>query len=151
LFIDLDGFKPVNDTHGHKAGDYVLQAIGKAMSQAVRKSDLVARLGGDEFLVILTDVEPVHAPFEIAGKVQAALRQPILLDNGTLVRVGGSIGISIYPDHGTTADAMMASADDAMYLAKREGKISILPPCGASGASGRDQPGRQAGIEGLPG
>jgi diguanylate cyclase (GGDEF)-like protein len=144
LFIDLDGFKPVNDTHGHKAGDYVLQAVGKAMSQAVRKSDLVARLGGDEFLVILTDVEPVQAPFEIAGKIQAALRQPILLGNGTLVRVGGSIGIAVYPDHGSTADAMMAAADDAMYLAKREGKISILPPCGASAAAGSGEPGSQA-------
>jgi diguanylate cyclase len=122
LFIDLDGFKPVNDTYGHKAGDNVLQAIGKAMTQAVRKSDLVARLGGDEFLVILTNIEPFNAPFEIADKIQAALQQPITLGNGAVVRLGGSIGISIYPEHGRSADALMAAADDAMYLAKHDGK-----------------------------
>jgi diguanylate cyclase len=125
LFIDLDGFKPVNDTYGHKAGDTVLQALGKAMSLAVRKSDLVARLGGDEFLVILTDIEPLNAPFEIAGKIQAALRQPITLANGAIVKLAGSIGVSIYPEHGLTADTLMAAADDAMYLAKHEGKGCI--------------------------
>jgi diguanylate cyclase len=125
LFIDLDGFKPVNDTYGHKAGDTVLQAVGKAMTLAVRKSDLVARLGGDEFLVILTNLEPFNAPFEIAGKIQAALQQPIMLANGASVRLGGSVGISIYPEHGLSADALMASADDAMYQAKHDGKGCI--------------------------
>jgi diguanylate cyclase len=125
LFIDLDGFKPINDTYGHKAGDTVLQAVGKAMSQAVRKSDLVARLGGDEFLVILNNIEPLNAPFEIADKIQAALRQPITLANSAIVRTGASIGISIYPEHGLSAEALMAAADDAMYLAKHDGKGCI--------------------------
>ncbi len=129
LYIDLDGFKPVNDTYGHSAGDAVLQAIGKAMSMAVRKTDLVARLGGDEFLVILTDIEPLNTPFEIAANIQAALQQPIGLAHGGTVKLSGSIGVSIYPDHGLSADAMMVAADKAMYVAKREGKVdSSLRP-----------------------
>jgi len=126
LFVDLDGFKPINDVYGHKAGDTVLQTLGQRMSAAVRKTDLVARLGGDEFLVILTDIEPEKAPFEVAAKLEAELRQPITLANGTVVALGGSVGISIYPEHGDTADALMASADEAMYQVKRENQQSLI-------------------------
>ncbi|MBC7857655.1 MAG: sensor domain-containing diguanylate cyclase [Burkholderiaceae bacterium] len=126
LFVDLDGFKPINDVYGHKAGDTVLQVLGQRMSTAVRKTDLVARLGGDEFLVILTDIEPEKAPFEVAAKLEAELRQPITLADGSVVALGGSVGISIYPEHGVTADALMASADEAMYQVKRETQQHLI-------------------------
>lgn len=123
VFIDLDGFKPVNDQFGHRAGDAVLQEIAKAIRGVVRKSDLVARLGSDEFLVILSDIDPISAALAVAAKVQAAIRRPVELGIlGVQAQLDASIGVSIFPDNGRTVDALVGSADEAMCQAKRDGK-----------------------------
>jgi diguanylate cyclase (GGDEF)-like protein len=117
----LDGFKPINDTLGHKAGDEALVTIAKRLVGALRKSDTVARLGGDEFAVILEDctVQPVS---RIAEKLLVSIRQPIELESKQ-VGLSASIGISGFPKGGNiTAGDWLAQADEAMYEAKRAGK-----------------------------
>jgi len=122
LFIDLDRFKPINDTHGHAAGDTVLQSIAERLKRSVRDTDSVARLGGDEFVVVLRDVEaPDHAR-QVAHEIQAALTKPIWL-SGLSVRVSASIGVALGPQAGETAEDLLHRADQAMYAAKR-----VRPP-----------------------
>jgi diguanylate cyclase (GGDEF)-like protein/PAS domain S-box-containing protein len=119
LFIDLDRFKRVNDTLGHAAGDEVLRQAGARIRACVREVDTVARLGGDEFVVLLeTDVRP-DTPGIIGERVRAAFATPFEW-KGTEVRCGASVGVSLYPDHARDAAALLASADEAMYRAKRE-------------------------------
>ena len=125
LFVDLDGFKPVNDKYGHKAGDIALQVISRQMNETVRKSDLVARLGGDEFLIILCDADSEELARAVANKVQQAVRLPIDLGDGVVAHLDASIGVSMYPENGSTVDELIARADDAMYDAKRAGKGAI--------------------------
>lgn len=122
--IDLDGFKQVNDNHGHGAGDEVLVISAERMRGTVRRSsDLVARLGGDEFLVALRDVGAGDA---LLGRVMQelvdGLCQPIVLSNGETVTVGVSIGVACLPLHGATPQALLRAADDALYHVKRNGK-----------------------------
>lgn len=121
LFCDLDGFKAVNDTLGHDAGDELLIALGQRMKDLVRKSDTVARLGGDEFAVLLANISSVHVAEMIASKVVDQLSQPVELNNGR-AQVGGSVGIALYPDHAKTSKGLVTCADQAMYEAKRSGK-----------------------------
>jgi diguanylate cyclase (GGDEF)-like protein/PAS domain S-box-containing protein len=119
LFIDLDRFKRVNDTLGHAAGDEVLRQAGARIRACVREVDSVARLGGDEFVVLLeTDVRP-DTPGIIGERVSAAFATPFDW-KGTEVRCGASVGVSLYPDHARDPAALLASADEAMYRAKRE-------------------------------
>ncbi len=123
LFIDLDAFKAINDTHGHDAGDLVLTTVAQRMLQTVREVDTVARLGGDEFVVLLgAAVSPSHLA-AIASKLLAAARQPIALQ-GTALQVSASIGISRYPQDGHSATEILATADQAMYHAKLAGRDS---------------------------
>jgi diguanylate cyclase (GGDEF)-like protein/PAS domain S-box-containing protein len=124
LYIDLDGFKPVNDVNGHKAGDQVLAESALRMRAAVRRStDLVGRVGGDEFLIALNHVGPDDARLnDVAQSVVAALRQPFELEDGQHVHIGVSIGIASYPQHGSNRMALMEQADIAMYEVKRTGK-----------------------------
>lgn len=124
FYIDLDGFKGVNDTLGHKAGDEVLVQCGQRMIAAVRRSsDLIGRLGGDEFLVALYNTGPASpATSEIAALLLNNLRLPLTLESGARVSVGASIGIGCYPVHGSDSRQIMHLADEAMYAVKRSGK-----------------------------
>lgn len=122
IFIDLDGFKTINDTHGHHAGDKVLLAMAQRLTGLVRKADTVTRLGGDEFVIILHDVGSENDAVMVARKVLDVVGQDIPLDSGETVRVGASIGISLWPDHGVGIDNLLMAADRAMYQSKKKGK-----------------------------
>jgi len=122
MFLDLDGFKSVNDTAGHLAGDAVLQEVAARLNGLVRGSDTVARLGGDEFVVMLLDTPGRAGVEKLAAKVIAAVAEPVPLPCGGTATVGVSIGIAGYPENGDAAEALMACADHAMYQAKAEGK-----------------------------
>jgi diguanylate cyclase (GGDEF)-like protein len=120
LFVDVDHFKVINDTLGHAVGDAALQGLAHCLSEVVRHSDTVSRHGGDEFLLLLTEVKAVSDATRVAEKINAELRAPGLYWR-TDIRLTVSLGIAFYPDNGINADAMIASADAAMYRAKRDG------------------------------
>jgi diguanylate cyclase len=126
LFIDLDGFKPVNDTYGHAAGDALLVAVGRRLRGAAPEKALVARLGGDEFAILL----PKNAcaagadPLEAARRILFVLKQPFDF-GGRRVTIGASIGIATGPDNGKRAEDLTDAADQAMYEAKRAGRGTI--------------------------
>lgn len=119
--IDLDGFKNVNDTLGHPAGDKLLQIIATRLTGCLRGEDIVSRLGGDEFAIVLENVGKEHDAGAVAGKLIAAVAPPMQLE-GQMARVTASIGIAIYPDDGPDATALMKAADTALYVSKREGR-----------------------------
>lgn len=121
LFIDLDGFKPVNDTYGHLAGDLLLQRVAERLRGCVRESDTVARLGGDEFVVLSHDAADPHSAGVVAEKILDALRPPIDIGPAT-VTVGASIGVAQAPRDGTEVEPLLRAADEAMYAAKHAGK-----------------------------
>jgi diguanylate cyclase (GGDEF)-like protein/PAS domain S-box-containing protein len=121
LFLDLDGFKAVNDRLGHQAGDILLIELSKRMKYCIRESDTVARLGGDEFTIILSDLEEKVGVRLVAEKLLKALSQAVMLDEGP-AQVTVSIGISLYPEDGRDSDILMSKADNAMYMAKARGK-----------------------------
>jgi diguanylate cyclase (GGDEF)-like protein len=120
LFIDLDGFKRINDQYGHAVGDLLLKQVADRLNEGVRKSDRVARLGGDEFVVVLMDCKGRENLVALAGKWIARLSKPYSV-NGQELRIGASIGIGVFPDHAGDADTLVAKADAAMYEAKRAG------------------------------
>jgi len=122
LFIDLDGFKEVNDTLGHDAGDTVLKVISDRLTSLVRKADTVARLGGDEFVVILSQINSEQDALNVAQKIIDFVGQEIPLESGAVARVGASIGISFCPEDGVTIDDLLLASDNAMYASKRKGK-----------------------------
>ena len=121
LFLDLDGFKPINDTHGHAAGDAVLKHVAECLSATVRGADTVSRHGGDEFLILLTEISQAADAAVIAGKVLAAIGAPFPVGDQRL-RLGASIGIALYPEDGDEAPALIQRADAAMYCAKKHGR-----------------------------
>lgn len=121
LFIDLDRFKAVNDNHGHDAGDQVLVQLGARLKGAVRDADSVARLGGDEFTVLLPEVSGEEGALAVADKILETTRAPYRCGALDLV-VTASVGISLFPQHGDDAEALMKRADDAMYRVKGEGR-----------------------------
>jgi diguanylate cyclase (GGDEF)-like protein len=122
MFLDLDGFKAVNDTWGHGVGDRLLEAVAARLKSSLRKSDTVARIGGDEFALICPDIRRMEKDAAlIAEKVLEALRQPFQVD-GLELAVTGSIGIVLYPHDGATAETLLMDADAAMYRAKRSGR-----------------------------
>lgn len=120
LFIDLDQFKPVNDLHGHQAGDEVLQLVAKRLQSVAREHDIIARLGGDEFLMLLETPHGTDFVERVATDAIDQLTQPFDI-GGALVEIGASVGIAHYPEHGDTADSIIHAADLAMYCAKRDG------------------------------
>lgn len=124
LFIDLDGFKSVNDTYGHEAGDRLLQEIGKRMQSCVRKEDIIARMGGDEFAVLLGEQQGLTDASMVAHKLLTCINKPVEL-NGRTCRVGASIGIAMFPHSADNADDLLRFADNAMYTAKSAGKNSL--------------------------
>lgn len=121
MFIDLDGFKPINDRYGHEAGDLVLQQVAIRLGEGFRQADMVARFGGDEFVVLLTDVRDRECLRSMADKVIARLSEPYLVD-GVRYSIGASIGIACLPDDAEDIESLIAQADAAMYDAKRAGR-----------------------------
>jgi diguanylate cyclase (GGDEF)-like protein/PAS domain S-box-containing protein len=122
LYLDLDKFKPVNDTLGHAIGDELLQAVAERIRRQVRESDTVARIGGDEFAVILFSIARTEEAQGVADKISAAIATPFQLSSQKEgVTIGVSIGITIYPTDGTEADMLIEAADQAMYRAKEAG------------------------------
>lgn len=117
LYLDLDRFKPVNDTLGHSVGDLLLQEVATRLQQCVRASDTVARIGGDEFVVLLQRVHQAGQAAAIAAKIHEAVSRPFTLDGHTL-SITPSIGIAHYPEHGELAQELLKHADQAMYRAK---------------------------------
>lgn len=135
LFIDLDGFKPVNDTYGHETGDRLLQEITRRLQGRLRKSDIIARLGGDEFVALLDDLANREAPTRVAEKLIRDVNEDFHVD-GKILRVGCSIGIAVYPNDGHDGMSLLGAADVAMYAAKAAGRnqhASSIPT--ASGTS----------------
>jgi diguanylate cyclase (GGDEF)-like protein/PAS domain S-box-containing protein len=121
MLIDLDGFKAVNDQFGHLMGDYALRTVARRLRECVRESDTIARLGGDEFVVLLSGQRVPEDSSLVAEKILAALTEPVAA-GGRRFEIGASIGISIYPRDGTTAEALLKHADAAMYRVKEAGK-----------------------------
>lgn len=121
LFLDLDGFKKVNDTAGHEAGDHLLRIVAQRLSGCVRQSDTLARLGGDEFVVLLDNVRSLGEAERLASRIVEAIAQPFST-SGTEYYLGASIGIALYPEHGNDAATLLRCADAAMYNAKQNGR-----------------------------
>ena len=124
LFVDLDHFKPINDTLGHDVGDQVLKQISERLTSCVREMDTVARLGGDEFTVILESIRQPQGAALIAHKINQAVQKPIYVEEQEFY-LSASIGISLYPENGTTIDELVKAADTAMYRVKQEGRDSF--------------------------
>jgi len=124
MFLDLDGFKSINDQHGHEFGDLVLKATADRIKDEIRETDTVARIGGDEFVIILSSLPEIEIANRIAGNVIEQIARPFEVKN-TEVLISASIGISLYPQNGTTAEALIRSADKAMYQIKHQGKNSF--------------------------
>ena len=122
MFIDLDGFKTVNDMHGHSNGDCLLEEVAERIRLCVRSGDTVARLGGDEFTVLLREVKDRESIETVAQKLLDIAVQPYTLDSEIPVSVSFSIGIGVYPEDGDNFDALLSHADQAMYEAKQSGK-----------------------------
>ena len=123
LMLDLDGFKKINDSHGHAAGDAALREVARRLRRCVRERDLVARLGGDEFVVLLTDVGGSSgAAQEACERVDAALAEPIVLEQGEMA-LRAAIGVATFPGDGADAPSLLAFADRAMYAAKHRRRV----------------------------
>ena len=121
LLVDLDHFKPVNDTHGHGVGDQLLQEVARRLRACVRQGDMVARLGGDEFVIVLAQLSSGAAADRIAGKVVESLSAPFHVA-GHELRISASVGVALYPEHGEDAHQLFNRADGAMYQAKQHGR-----------------------------
>ena len=121
VYLDLDGFKQINDTLGHDAGDILLKTVAERLVETVREEDTVARLGGDEFMIVLWHVSGNDVAATVASKVIEAVSQPYDIEGHT-VSITISAGVGVYPVHGEDADTLMKSADLALYEAKRAGK-----------------------------
>jgi diguanylate cyclase (GGDEF)-like protein len=118
LYVDLDRFKQVNDTHGHAVGDMLLQTVANRLKGCVRETDTVARIGGDEFVVLLHSVHTADDPDSVARKIRQVLAQPMRLDGHDLW-IESSIGVARFPEHGEEEQQLFRHADQAMYAAKR--------------------------------
>jgi diguanylate cyclase (GGDEF)-like protein/PAS domain S-box-containing protein len=138
LFIDLDGFKDVNDTFGHAAGDRILISAARRLSEQLRRGDTAAHLGGDEFVVVVERIYRPTAAATVARKLAAALSAP-LEEGGREVVLGASIGISLFPGDADAPEALIGLADQAMYRAKRAGggRIAFWSEAGPEEAGGR--------------
>ena len=121
LWLDLDGFKAINDTLGHAAGDELLRQVSQRLQASLRESDTAARMGGDEFTVVLATVAHPEDATGVAQKIIDQIHQPFALPQGS-AQISTSIGIALYPDHASTAKELVHCADLAMYAAKNAGK-----------------------------
>lgn len=127
LYIDLDRFKPVNDTLGHAAGDLLLQQVAQRLKGSLRSMDSVGRIGGDEFMVLLDDIDNEDIALAVATKLGDVLEQPFMLGSDS-ANISASIGIALYPKHGRDFDSLSNAADHAMYRAKTDGKSRVALP-----------------------
>ena len=121
VFLDLDGFKQVNDTLGHAQGDFLLRQAGQRLALALRENDTVSRIGGDEFVVVINGLRELGHIAKIVHKLQRRLEEPFLLE-GEKVGICASFGIAVYPDDGDSVETLIEHADQAMYAAKKEDK-----------------------------
>lgn len=124
LFFDLDNFKQINDRYGHQVGDELLVIFTKRLAQGLRKSDTLSRLGGDEFVILLTDLRSVDHPRLVADRMLDRVLRPVHLQ-GSEIEISVSIGVSIYPEHGTSQGDLLTKADRALYVAKESGRRSV--------------------------
>ncbi|MCB2183384.1 MAG: diguanylate cyclase [Desulfobulbaceae bacterium] len=124
LFMDLDNFKPINDTFGHGAGDQVLKGVAQRLKTIFRPEDTVCRVGGDEFIAIIGDLDSSDFALNIAQRILKSFTSPFQV-KGENVFIGGSIGLAFYPDDGSDSDALIKNADAAMYFAKEHGKNQV--------------------------
>jgi len=124
LFLDLDNFKQINDSFGHSVGDTVLISISAKLKKALRKSDTIARLGGDEFIILMSEFKKIEEIDEVTAKLFHSLRLPLVI-KGSELFVTTSIGISVFPNHGTSPEILLRNADAAMYRAKEKGRNSF--------------------------
>jgi len=132
MFLDLDGFKPINDRLGHDAGDEVLKVFGGLLSRIARRAETVARLGGDEFVIVLEDVDDPSDALAVAQRILRGLEEKPLPIRPKDVQVSCSIGISIFPADGADAPTLLRHADIAMYAAKKRGPNNV-EVCGSPG------------------
>lgn len=137
MFVDLDKFKPINDTYGHEAGDFMLQTVAKRLSGCLRASDTAARVGGDEFLVLLPDIPSGSDALAVAEKIRSALAEPCTSPDGIELCVSASIGIAIYPEHAGSEHELLRLGDRAMYEAKSAGgnRVKLFSPEDGAGSS----------------
>lgn len=123
--LDLDHFKPVNDTLGHLAGDLLLQTVAVRLTSSIRESDSAGRIGGDEFLVLLPDIAHHHDALLVAEKIHQTLNEPFDLKGEQPIRISSCIGIALYPEHGESEIDLLKHADAALYHAKKTGRNRI--------------------------
>jgi len=126
LYLDLDEFKPVNDTYGHGAGDHALKAIGARIQNSLRSNDWAARVGGDEFCIVCTNCMSDVASQSIARRIMDHIREPIILPSGDIVEIGASVGIALTSNSFSSSENLVANADTALYAAKRSGKNNVM-------------------------
>lgn len=155
VLLDLDGFKRANDSLGHLRGDLLLTQLAHRLRAHARASDTVARLGGDEFALLLPETDEQGA-LAMISKLQELLREPVVLEDGVAVSVGASMGLALYPHHGSTEESLLDRADSTMYASKRgqglsnaSGEAAILTSRAATAAAGAevrpDQPPEHEG------
>ncbi|HEX7509320.1 MAG TPA: diguanylate cyclase [Polyangia bacterium] len=126
LFIDLDGFKPINDTEGHETGDWLLKAVAQRLSECLREYDTAARLGGDEFVILLPDLTQSEDAAQVAERIRTSLASPFLTDDKRRLEISASIGVSLFPDHAESARDLLHASDEAMYSAKKSGRNRVV-------------------------
>ena len=126
MFIDLDKFKPINDTFGHNAGDLLLKRVANRMLNCIRESDTAGRVGGDEFIVLLPAVTAPGDAVKVAEKIRHELNKPFDIPGFPQMSISSSTGIAIYPEHGNSILLLTKSADDAMYCAKEKGRNTVV-------------------------
>ena len=124
MFLDLDHFKDVNDTLGHRVGDALLKELARRIRAALRQSDVLARISGDEFVVVLEDLPDEGSPERVARKILEEVRRPFMVE-GNEIHVSGSLGLALHPDDGSDAETLLKNADAAMYHAKELGRNSF--------------------------
>lgn len=125
FFIDLDKFKPINDTYGHKAGDFVLTTVSQRLLRIIRQEDILSRIGGDEFTLIIENIINVDDLSLLGEKIINGLREPIIFEGNTL-SISASVGISVSDNDTVRADTLLRNADDAMYMAKKNGRNRVV-------------------------
>lgn len=143
LYLDLTGFKEVNDSHGHHVGDLVLGGVADRLREVVRESDLAARVGGDEFVVLLSEVDGADGARRAGERLREVLRRPVRAE-GVEVRVEGEVGVALYPDHGSSLEELMSKADRAMYRSREREGADVLVHGSGDAAPGPDAPSAEA-------
>jgi diguanylate cyclase (GGDEF)-like protein len=149
IALDLDGFKPVNDLHGHAAGDHILKEVAARLLASCRKDDMVARIGGDEFVILLPGIDEEGAR-EVMRRLDAELRRPIRLGTREIL-VGASLGSAVFPQQGWTFRGLLQAADAAMYAAKTRGRTLRYEAKGRPGIPDRPFLYRTPAAEEPPG